>query len=256
MKEELPVTKLAKLNNLLDLQGLKEIRFFQHESERVIGEKVCTVGEAVITTFLADIQKATCYGLLVDDLTDVSVKELMVTFIQYIDTSGNVQTKFLFVRNLLQGSLSANAITIHDNIMEGLRSLDIDTAKFSSICTDGAAVMVGEKNGLAGLLRRSLPQILNFHCVCHKLALATVDTLGDKTLKYLNDLYDWCRQVWQLLENSPKKMAVFIKVQISLAQCESGDSSQDKKRRKMAAVKLKQSRQNKVAQLREFCPQY
>ena len=172
MKEDLPVTKLTKMNELLDLQGNKEIRFFKHDSERVVGEIVTAVGHAVQESYLSDLRQATCFGLLVDDLTDVSVKELMVTFVQYIDPSGKLQTKFLFVRNLLKDSHSANAITIHNNIMEGLRSLDIDTEKFASICTDGAAVMVGRKNGLAGLLRKSLPKILTFHCICHKLALA------------------------------------------------------------------------------------
>ena len=241
MKEELSITKLAKLNDLLELQGIKEMRHFEHGSQRIVAEVVQAVGEAMMRTFLEDIQKASCYGLLVDDVTDVSVKELMITFIQYIDTVGNVQTKFLFVRNLLKDSVSANAITIHDNIMEGLRSLNIDTAKFSSICTDGAAVMVGKKNGLAALLRQSLPEILNFHCVCHKLALATVDTLADETLKYINDVHEWCRQVWHMLEKSPKKMAIFIKAQVEVAECETGNDYEDKNQRKMAAVKLKKA---------------
>ena len=94
MKEELSSTKLAKLNNLMELQGVREIHFFSHKSERIVCELVHTIGEAVINTFLADLQEATCYGLLVDDMTDISVKELMITFVQYIDQFGNVQTKF------------------------------------------------------------------------------------------------------------------------------------------------------------------
>ena len=76
----------------------------------------------------------------------------------------------LLALDLVKDIPSANAITIDRNIMDGLRSLGIDTEKLASICTDGALVMVGEKNGLAGLLRRSNPQILNFHCSCHRLA--------------------------------------------------------------------------------------
>ena len=241
MKEELPCSKLSKINQLLNLQGNKEIKFFQHHSERVAAEIFTAVGHTVENTFITDLRNARCYGLLVDDLTDISVKELMVAFVQYIDGCGHVQTKFLFVRDLLKDSPSANAITIHRNIMDGLRSLGIDTEKLASICTDGAPVMVGETNGLAGLLRRSNPQIVNFHCICHRLALATVDTLSTKTLSYVNNVHDWCRQVWQLLENSPKKMAVFIKVQLSQADCQTSNSPQSQKKRKKAAIKLKKA---------------
>ena len=71
--------------------------------------------------------------------------------------------------------------------------------------------MVGQKNGLAGLLHREFPKLLTFHCVCHRLALATVDSCNET--KYIEEVHNHLRQVWQLLENSPKKMAIFIKIQ-------------------------------------------
>ena len=73
--------------------------------------------------------------------------------------------------------------------------------------------MTGEQNGLAGLLRRDFPTILTFHCVCHRLALATVDTSKEADMKCIENVHNCPRQVWQLLENSPKKMAIFIKIQ-------------------------------------------
>ena len=73
--------------------------------------------------------------------------------------------------------------------------------------------MTGEQNGLAGLLRRDFPTILTFHCVCHRLALATVDTSKEADMKCIENVHNCLRQVWQLLENSPKKMATFIKIQ-------------------------------------------
>ena len=61
-------------------------------------------------------------------------------------------------------------------MLQGLADKSLDTRKFASVCTDGASVMTGEQNGLAGLLQREFTMILTFHCVCHRLALATKHT--------------------------------------------------------------------------------
>ena len=93
--------------------------------------------------------------------------------------------------------------------------------------------MTSEKNGLAGLLRKEVSH-LNFHCVCHKLALAQNDCIGE--LKYIDDCLNILRQTWQLFEYSPKKSALFIKVQenIMKANLSSSDS-------KMLAKKLQKA---------------
>ena len=150
-------------------------------------------------------------------ITHISVQEQMICFMQYLDQKATKHTKFLFTTNLLSGeSSSANAPTIKAALLQGLQDKNLDSSKFASLCTDGASVMTGEQNGLAGLLRRDFPAILTFHCVCHRLALATVDTTKEDDMKYIENVHNCLRQVWQLLENSPKKMATFIKIQANI----------------------------------------
>ena len=214
MKEEISNRKAAQLNELVALQGCDEMKYFQHKSQRVQKEMMLALGDAVCKTFLSEVQAARCFGLLVDDLTDISVQEQMICFSQYLDQKATKHTKFLFTTNLLSGnSCSANAPTIKASLLQGLEGKNLDTSKLASICTDGASVMTGEQNGLAGLLRRDSPTILTFHCVCHRLALATVDTSKEADMKCIENVHNCLRQVWQLLENSPKKMATFIKIQ-------------------------------------------
>lgn len=47
--------------------------------------------------------------------------------------------------------------------------------KLTGLCTDGASVMVGKREGLAAKLRQDCPCMINLRCVCHTLALACVD---------------------------------------------------------------------------------
>ena len=39
--------------------------------------------------------------------------------------------------------------------------------------TDGATVMTGQNMGVTGLLLRENPQMLNVHCLAHRVALVT-----------------------------------------------------------------------------------
>ena len=101
-------------------------------------------------------------------------------------------------------------------MLQGLENKFLGTRKFASVCTDGASVMTGEQNGLAGRLRRDFPAILTFHCVCHRLALGTVNTSKEEDVNYIDNVHNCLRHIWQLLENSPKKMATFIKIQANV----------------------------------------
>ena len=175
------------------------------------------LGDAICNSFLPDAEAARCFGLLIDDLTDIAIQEQMIYFIQYVDKKVSKHTKFLFTTNLLSGdSSSANSPTVKAALLQGLENKSVDTRKFASICTDGASVMTGEQNGFAGLLHRDIPAILTFHSVCHRLALTTVDTSREEDVKYIDNGHNCLRQVWQLLENLPKKMNTFIKIQANV----------------------------------------
>ena len=112
MKEEISNRKAAHLNELVALQGSNEIRYFQHRSRRVQKEMMLVLGDAICKSFLSEAQRARCFGLLLDDLTDIAVQEQMICFIQCLDEKVTKHTKFLFTTNLLSGeSSSANAPT-------------------------------------------------------------------------------------------------------------------------------------------------
>ena len=67
--------------------------------------------------------------------------------------------------------------------------------------------MVGKNNGVAALLKRENPRLVNVHCICHRLALEVEYMLTIERL--LVQLYKW-------LENSCVKMAAYLKMQLRL----------------------------------------
>ena len=108
----------------------------------------------------------------------------------------------------------------------------------SSVASDGAAVMTGEHSGVSARLKEVNSKVIAFHCLCHKLALACTDTVGD--IDYLKNMELWLRQVWKMFENSPKRMAIFMKVQTEIKSVNISDKS-----KKIMGKKLKKACQTR-----------
>lgn len=71
--------------------------------------------------------------------------------------------------------------------------------------------MIGRHNGMAAILKRDVPDLINIHCVCHRLALAHAD--ASKELSYIRKVEVLVLQVWKFYEFFPKKTAKFAIVQ-------------------------------------------
>ena len=215
MKEKLPNHKIKSLLQLLEQVGMSDIKHFLHRSQGALREIFLTLGKTVQDTFLSKLKQAAHFGLLVDDLTDISVTEQMISFAQFYNKSGRaVETGFLSINNLLEDSPSANASTITNCIIETMDKFGLDSRKLSSFVSDGAAVMTGSRSGVATKLKELNPQLVNFHCICHRLALACTDTLS--SVSYINSVLKWLSQLWYMFQNSPKKMAVYLKTQAEM----------------------------------------
>ena len=133
----------------------------------------------------------------------------MISFAQFYNKSGGVvETGFLFVNNLLEDSPSADASTITNRIIETMDKFSLDSKKLTSFVSDGASVMTGSRSGVATRLKELNPQLLNFHCICHRLALACTDTLT--SVFYISSVLKWLSQLWYMFQNSPKKMAYIV----------------------------------------------
>ena len=67
------------------------------------------------------------------------------------------------------------------------------------------------KNGVAGKLKNENPQLINIHCICHKLALACVQSNDD--VQVIKQTHLYLTQLWKYFEHSAKRTALYLKVQ-------------------------------------------
>lgn len=193
-----------------------------------------SIGDVITQDVVEEINMADSFGLMIDEVTDISLTEQLVCFIQYVDKSGCPKIQFLFTADLLKDSDSADAATIVKVVKDKLDQFGIDISKLRSIGTDGASVMTGKRNGVPALLRKENPGLINIHCICHKLALACADTKAE--LKDIDQAQLTLQQLWKFFQNSPKRTAVYLKVQEGTRNLNLNEGS-----RKVVAKKLKKA---------------
>lgn len=92
------------------LQRVSQLKYFNHRSEGSIREIFLNLGETIKEQIVTSVQKVQSYGLMVDEVTDISVQSQMLTFIQFVSpVTSSVEIAFLSVQNVLDEFSSANA---------------------------------------------------------------------------------------------------------------------------------------------------
>ena len=254
-KESIANRKITSLLQLMELLGLEELKYFTHRSRGSLREIFLTIGNTVREHICGKLQEQSFYGLLVDDMADVSNEEQMLGFVQFFDVDqGKLECKFLFTANVLEESASADATTLHGVITKQLQVLNIPLKNLRGLATDGASVMTGKNRGLAALLKKDVISLVAVHCVCHRLALACTDTNDE--LAVIKEVETEVTQLWKIFDNSPKKLAAYLKVQEEMKQLTLGAKANKRigKRLKKACKTRWLSFDNAIAAVRSDLP--
>ena len=194
--------------------GLEKLEHFRHESLWSVRGILTTMGRVIKGKITKAASEARCYGLMVDDVTDIQVKEQNIIFIQYVQNT-QVQIRFLAINDLMErDAVSPNAETITRTIKEEMTKSGLDSQKFLSLASDGASVMVGKNYGVSVLLKRTNQRLINVHCICHRLGLACGDSNND--IEYVLTIEHLLVQLYKWLENSCVKTAAYMKMQLRL----------------------------------------
>ena len=190
-KEEFADVKLVSLLQLLESLGLSELRYLSQRSRSAVREMFLIIGEVLKKDYLEKIKQVDSFGLLADETSDVSVLEQLTMFVKFVDYEpGEPRTVFLSAECIIDPSVP-NAEVLTESILGVLKKFDLNIDKMKSFVSDGASVMTGIYNGVAVRLKRVNNVMLNFHCICHRLALACCDS-GNETeyIKEVEGIFD------------------------------------------------------------------
>uniref|UniRef100_UPI00358F1FC4 E3 SUMO-protein ligase KIAA1586-like n=1 Tax=Myxine glutinosa TaxID=7769 RepID=UPI00358F1FC4 len=112
---------------------------------------------------------------------------------------------FAFPLELIElESLSAESIT--NNVLSTLDKHTFTEAYLKKnlvgVCADGASTMVGKKSGVMTRLQERFPNIIIWHCMCHRLELAVGDAVDSVTA--VNHIKIFIDKLYSLYNTSPK----------------------------------------------------
>lgn len=107
------------------------------------------------------------FSLCLDESTDSNNLCQLVMCVRTINENFEIFEEIVSISSL-HGNVKG--VTLYEAVNEHVFSI-VDKNKLSSICTDGAKVMVGKKNGLVGYLLKNNIKIPTFHCIIHQQTL-------------------------------------------------------------------------------------
>lgn len=104
-----------------------------------------------------------------DETTDVTVVKEVIVYAHFLGKDRKVCTDFVGMMEVTDGT----AKTIFTAIQQLCEREHLDIhCKLVAFGSDGAAVMVGVRGGVAALLKEISPWVIANHCAAHRLALA------------------------------------------------------------------------------------
>ena len=195
-KEEIAMAKFSSLCKLQISNGVNMNNTYlnDHACRNFIGAMAHV--HRLDTT--SQIEKCRFLSVLSDGSTDNSVIEQELVYVRF-HCNGKPQTKMIKIVDFKH----AHAVGIDGAVKDVGITLEIWRSKVVCANFDGASVMVGEINGVAGQLKRLVPHIVVLHCVAHKLELAVLDAV--KGVAYLQKFDDSLKAVFKMYYRSPKK---------------------------------------------------
>ena len=81
-KNEVANRKALSLLQLLQFLGIRDMTYFDHQFQRSLHEIFITLGQTEARRVLTNVRHARAYGILLDEVTDISVQEMLLAFIQ------------------------------------------------------------------------------------------------------------------------------------------------------------------------------
>ena len=139
-------------------------------------------------------------GLMADKSTSISVTKELVLYGHAV-VAGKINSYFLKMVKLDDGK----ANTIVAAITDYLKEIGISTSQLSSFGSDGAAVMIGRNAGVSTQLKILNPALINVHCICHRLALASAQAAGEVT--YLQKVQEILSSLFSFYNKSAVRTA-------------------------------------------------
>lgn len=177
MKNNRPFSDLPQLVNLQTLNGL-DMGHILHsrKSASAISDFIAVKMRKKLCSEI--INSGAKIALILDESTTASGLSVLIIYLRSI-VRGKVSSFFLDLVEL-SGSDSKSIITaLTSTLCDHGFDKNYLSSNLIGVCSDGASVMVGKQSGVLTELATMYPNIIMWHCLCHRIELSVGDTMKD-----------------------------------------------------------------------------
>ncbi|XP_074632698.1 zinc finger protein 862-like [Acropora palmata] len=182
-----------------------------HSSRTIAYRFLETFSDVIEEELLEKLHASPYISILIDESTGITVSKKLIIYVKYI-LEGRDKTSFLCNLEIPNGTAAAIKEVI-DHYVENIR---VPLSKIVGFGSDGAAVMLGSKNGVATKLREDSPFMLNVHCIAHRFALCTGEGASKVTL--VRGFVDTLTSLYYFFEHSSLHCSKLQSVQEALKE--------------------------------------
>lgn len=147
------------------------------------------IGEVIQLDIKSKLESALSVSICLDESTDINDVSQLVVFCRIVCKNFEVFDEII---GLFPLKSTTTAKDIKHGIDEILKKMAISPANLTAITTDGAASMVGKRNGLVALMKKDNPKLISLQCIIHqenllaKSGIAQAKPFADTVMKIIN----------------------------------------------------------------------
>lgn len=175
------------------------------------------MAQQIQRSIASDIHSSRMYSLIVDETTDLSVKEQVSICLRYVNDNFEVQDFLGFYET--EGTDAAHIVKIIEDV---LCRLSLPQSDCRGQCYDGASSMSDRLSGVQARIHEKCEKALYVHCCAHSLDLALQD--ASRSVSMIRDILDLVRDLNNVVRASAKRRGIFEKIRNELDNGELANS--------------------------------
>lgn len=178
----------------------KNRRYISH---RIQNELIDIIGCQIQETILTPCRKAKYLSVIIDETTDISVKEQVALVVLYVSSDGQRHEELIS----FEETADTTGETLYTLICKKLQDYGLDKIKVVGLGFDGASNMSGKVKGVQARFSVDVPTAQYVHCRAHCLNLAITYSCKEPNVR---NIYAVVGDTIKFIGASAKRLHVYV----------------------------------------------
>jgi hypothetical protein len=176
-------------------------------SHDVVNEMLEIMAHAVVRSLLGEVRKANFYAIMIDETSDIAVKEQVSFCIRFAEKLFQIHELFFG----FYATASTDGETLYKIVKDILLRFDLPITACRGQRYDGAANMSGKFSGVKTRIIADEQRAVYVHCVAHSLNLVVQESM--QHIPAVRNFINTCKDIINTVKDSPKRLALFETIQ-------------------------------------------